>query len=113
MLAKRLTTYLLSNSYVDTSVQKGGIRGMSDCIEHASMIWEAIQRAKSNKLDLHIVWLDLANAYGAVPHSLIWRALEMYHVPESVMCTLQRYFSNFSMRFSTKTYTTDWTQLQV
>ena len=113
VLAKRLTKYLLSNGYVDSAVQKGGIPGVPGCLEHASMIWDAIQRVKSCKGDLHVVWLDLVNAYGAVPHSLIWRTLESYHVPDMIVGILKEYFGNFRMRFTTRSYTTDWTRLQV
>ena len=67
-MASRLTKYLTENWYIITSVQKGGILGVSGCLEHATMIWEAIQRAKSENLNLDVIWLDLANAYGSVPH---------------------------------------------
>ncbi|GFN92197.1 LOW QUALITY PROTEIN: reverse transcriptase [Plakobranchus ocellatus] len=64
VMAPRVTKYLTENGYINTSVQKGGIPGVSGCLEHATMIWEAIQRDKSEKLNLDVVWLDLANAYG-------------------------------------------------
>ena len=35
------------------------------------MIWEAIQKAKTNKKDLDVIWLDLANVYGSVPRQMI------------------------------------------
>ena len=76
------------------------------------MIWEAIQRAKS-RLSLYVVWLDLANAYGSVPHQLIWKKLEIHHVPRHVVQIIQTYFDGFMMRFSTKTYTTRWITLEV
>ncbi|KAK3744023.1 hypothetical protein RRG08_021851 [Elysia crispata] len=63
VMASRLTKYLTENGYINTSVQKGGIPRVSGCLEHATMIWEAIQRAKSDKLNLDGIWLDLANAY--------------------------------------------------
>ena len=113
VVASRLTKYLMNNGYVDTSVQKGGVPGIPGCLEHASMIWEAIQRAKFNRLDLHVIWLDLANAYGSVPHSLLWKALEMHHVPDTVIDILKKYFSHFKMRFTTTSYTTAWTELEV
>jgi len=113
VIASKLTEYLMANRYVDAEVQKGGIPGVPGCIEHASMSWEAIQRAKANKTELHVIWLDLANAYGSVPHCLLWRALQMYHVPESVIEILKNYFGDFRMRFTTKSFTTEWVQLQV
>ncbi|GFO27371.1 reverse transcriptase [Plakobranchus ocellatus] len=93
VMASRLTKHLTENGYLDTSVQKGGIPGVSGCLEHATMIWEAIQRAKSEKLNLDVVWLDLANAYGSVPYEMIQLALRMYHVPEVIQVMLDDYFT--------------------
>ncbi|GFR86575.1 reverse transcriptase [Elysia marginata] len=112
-MATRLTKYLTENGYINTSVQKGGIPGISGCLEHATMIWEAIQRAKSEKLNLDVVWLDLANTYGSVPHGMIQQALRMYHVPEDIQVMLDDDFSGFRMRFSTSDYTTNWINLEV
>ncbi|GFO42667.1 reverse transcriptase [Plakobranchus ocellatus] len=55
IMASRPTKYLAENGYINTSHQKGGIPGGSGCLEHATMIWEAIQRAKSEKLNLDVV----------------------------------------------------------
>ena len=52
IMASRLTEFVMSNKYVDISVKKGGIPGVPGCIEHTSMIWEAIQRAKRSRLGL-------------------------------------------------------------
>ena len=98
---------------MNTSIQKGGVPGVPGCIEHSSMIWVAIQRAKKRRLSLYVVWLDLANAYGSVPHQLIWKSLETHHVPRHVVQIIQTYFDEFVMRFSTKTYTTKWVPLEV
>ncbi|GFO16642.1 reverse transcriptase [Plakobranchus ocellatus] len=106
VMASRLTKYLTENGYINTSVQKGGIPGVSGCLEHATMIWEAIQRVKSD-----VVWLDLANAYGSVSHEMIQLALRMYHVPEVIQVMLDDYFSGFHMRSSTNSYTTNWINL--
>ena len=103
----------MSNQYVDISVQKGGIPGVPGCIEHTSMIWEAIQRAKRSRLSLYVVWLDIAKAYGSVPHQLLWKTLEAHHVPQPVIHILQEYFIGFMMLFSTKMYTTRWVPLEV
>ena len=39
VLARRLTNFLLSNGFIDTSVQKAGIPGFPGCLEHVSTIW--------------------------------------------------------------------------
>ena len=113
VMASRLSTFLLENNYLDVSVQKGGIPGVPGCLEHATMIWDSIQKAKSNRRNLDVVWLDLANAYGSVPHEMIQMSLKAYHVPENIRKMLDRYFGGFTMRFSTKEYTTNWVNLDV
>lgn len=61
ILARRMTNYLLLNKYVNTSCQKVGVPRFSGCVEHSAMIWEQIQSMKHSKVDLHVVWLDLAH----------------------------------------------------
>ena len=113
VIARRLTTFLMANKMIDTSVQKAGIPGFPGCLEHAEMIWTSIQHAKQEKKDLHVTWLDLANAYGAVPHDLIYKALDFFYVPERIKNILSQYFGAANMRFTTKKYTTKWQPLEI
>ena len=113
VIARRLTNFLMGNNYIDTSVQKAGIPGFPGCLEHCQMIWRAIREAKLNNKDLQVVWLDLANAYGAVPHDLIYKALDFFYVPAEVKEVLANYFGAVKMRFTTKNYTTDWQDLEI
>ncbi|KAL6487621.1 hypothetical protein MHYP_G00042470 [Metynnis hypsauchen] len=84
VLAKWIARFLNDNSYIDTNCQKAGLPGFPGCIEHASMIWEQIQCAKREKSDLHVVWLDMANAYGSVTHKLVEFVLEFFHIPAAL-----------------------------
>ncbi|VDI66434.1 Hypothetical predicted protein [Mytilus galloprovincialis] len=84
VLANRMTKYMVENSYIDTSMQKGGIAGFSGCVEHTSVLSQLIHEAKTGKKNLAVVWLDLANAYGSVPHKLIEMAMDHYHIPEHI-----------------------------
>ncbi len=113
VIASRLTKYLINNGYIDRSVQKAGIPGSPGCIEHAAMIWHTIQSAKREKSDLSVLWLDLANAYGAVPHAMIRFAMEFFYIPEKLQRIVLSYYNSFQMRFSTQHYTTNYQALQV
>ena len=112
ILSKRLISYLLTNNYIDTSVQKGGVPGFSGCIEHTSAISQLIREARVNKSDLTVVWLDLANAYGAIPHQLIEKSLEHYHIPESIQKIVKMYLGGINLRFAFNKQITDWQQLE-
>ena len=113
VLAKRMTTFLLTNKYIDTTVQKAGIPGFPGCLEHAQMIWNSLMAAKRERKELHVVWLDLANAYGSVPHSLIKVAMQFFHIPEKVIDILMRYFGSAFMRFKMDSYITGWQRLEI
>ncbi len=93
VFAGRMAKYLLENGFIDTSVQKAGIPGFPGCVEHSAMIWDTIQTAKSNKQDLAVIWLDLANAYGSVPHSLIRYAMEFFHIPDKLKNFIMEYYN--------------------
>ncbi|KAI8490092.1 hypothetical protein Bbelb_321620 [Branchiostoma belcheri] len=113
VLAGRLASFVLENGLVNTSVQKAGVPGFPGCLEHSSMIWHTIQTAKKSRRNLSVVWLDLANAYGSVPHALIKFAMQFLWVPEKVTNYIMLYYDNFYMRFSTSEYTTGWQGLEV
>ncbi|XP_060608354.1 uncharacterized protein LOC132760383 [Ruditapes philippinarum] len=107
-----MTTNMIENKYIDTSVQKGGIPGFSGCVEHTSALTQLLHEARINQKDLTVVWLDLANAYGSIPHQLILEALQHYHVPEQARNLVTSFFNNIHLRFSCSRFTTDWVPLE-
>ena len=112
VLAKRISVYMVDNGYIDTSIQKAGIPGFSGCVEHTSVLTQLIKEAKEGRKNLSIIWLDLANAYGSVPHKLIDAAMELYHVPEKVQQIVKSYFGGIRIRFTVDEYTTAWQRLE-
>ena len=67
---------MTKNRYIDSVTQKGFLAGVPGCIEHTFVLHEAMRRAKSERRALVVSWIDLANAYGSVRHTLIQFALE-------------------------------------
>ena len=112
ILAGRLTDFTLGNGYIDTSIQKGGIPGVSGCLEHTAILSQLIQEAKKNKKDLVVAWLDIANAYGSIPHRLIETALIRAHIPERIRKLIHSYYGNVSIRFTTKDFTTEFQKIE-
>ncbi|XP_063436214.1 uncharacterized protein LOC134717649 [Mytilus trossulus] len=112
VLANRMTKYMVENIYIDTSMQKGGIAGFSGCVEHTSVLSQLIHEAKTGKKNLAVVWLDLANAYGSVPHKLIEMAMDHYHIPEHIKKIVLTYFDGILLRFTVDNKTTAWQKLE-
>ena len=72
------------------------------------MLSQLIREAKKEKRNLVITWLDIANAYGSVPHRLIVTALKEAHIPEDVVNLIESYYQDVQIRFTTKNYVTEW-----
>ena len=65
------------------------------------MVWDELKTAKSDKADIVTVWLDIANAYGSVPHQLIFFALEGYGVSQHWIKIIKSYYGGlWSQSFS-------------
>lgn len=112
ILSRRLTEFLLKNGYIDTSVQKGGIPGVPGCLEHTGVVTQLIREAREGKGDLTVLWLDLANAYGSIPHKLVELSLLRHHVPSKVADLILDYYKNFRLRATAGSVTSDWHRLE-
>lgn len=58
------------------------------------------------------MFLELANAFGSVPHSLLWEALDYFRVPGSIKSLVKVYFTNIKLCFTTA-HSTAWQQLEI
>ena len=110
--ADRLLKFVQDNKYIDPSIQKGGLPEISGCLEHTSVLSQLIREAKTEKKDLVITWLDIANAYGSIPHNLIQTALKRAHVPEEICNLVHDYYSQPRIRFTTNQFTTEWQHVE-
>ena len=110
--AKRLLDFTLANKYIDTTIQKGGVPGVSGCLEHTALLSQLIQEAKAEKKNLVVTWLDISNAYGSIPHKLIRKALESAHVSKEMIDLIDNYYNNPKIRFATGQFTTEWQKLE-
>ena len=71
------------------------------CWEHLSMVWHALKEARTQKSTLATIWLDIANAYGSIPHKLIIFALRRYGVSPQWIRLVENYYKGiFSKSFS-------------
>lgn len=80
--------------------KKPGYQESQDALNELYHFWDAIQEAKKREAILTVVWLDIANAYGSVPHALLMEAMEFFHVPEEVREIMRGYYDCFQILFS-------------
>ena len=93
LFSKLLENHIVrDNNLIDLSTQKGCMSKVPGCWEHMSLVWDQLQTVKENKADLAAVWLDIANAYGSIPHQLIFFALERYGIDTIWIDILKSYY---------------------
>lgn len=95
VLARRQASWAIVNRRMSPS-QKGFLP-FEGCFEHGYLLRAAMEDSKRARRELRILWLDLKNAFGSVPHATMW---EMLGVPASFIEFCQSIYGNstFSIR---------------
>jgi len=104
ILKDRWLHHMISNGYLDANIQKAFLPTVPGVTEHQRKLATIIQTARRSKRSLVIAWLDRANAYGNVHHSLIQSALSQYHAPPEFCHLIQSWYSGLSASISIKTH---------
>ena len=104
LIARRLEEHIIQkNRIINLSIQKGCMAKVPGCWEHMSLVWDELKTAKSNKTSITAVWLDIANAYGSIPHQLIFYSLKCYGINPTWIDLLTSYCNGlWSKSFSIK-----------
>ena len=94
------------NNYLDSNLQNAILPTVPGVSKHQAKLAAVIKSAKQAKRSLAIAWLDIANAYGSVHHSLIQFSLAHYHAPLEFCRLLQSWCSGLSATISTDEWST-------
>ena len=63
------------------------------CSEHHLKLATTLSDAKRRHCSLAVCWVDLANAYGNVHHSLILYSLKHYHAPSKLISQVKAFYT--------------------
>ena len=107
VLKGRWTQFMTANGYLNTSVQKAFVDGVSGCTEHHFKLLSIIDEARQKHKALAVCWLDLANAFGSVHHSLIRFFLEHYHAPSCMVEAVSNLYEGLVGIVRTKEWSTE------
>ena len=111
LLSRRLEQHIISNNkFINTSVQKGCMEKVPGCWEHMSMVWASLKEAREKKTSVANIWLDIANAYGHIPHRLIFFALERYGVGAKWISIIKNYYFGLYTKSFSSSASSNWHQ---
>ena len=72
------------------------------------MVWHALKEARAKKSNLAVIWLDIANAYGSIPHKLIVFALHRYGVSPQWIRLIETYYEGIFSKSFCESATSAW-----
>lgn len=106
IIGQRTMQFLQENKYIDTTLQKGFVSGVSGCIEHTTTVSALLQNAKTHRRSICSTWIDVQKAFGSVNHNLILFTLEWYHIPTHIIKMLHSYYKNLRVAVRCEKWTT-------
>ncbi|GIY95359.1 retrovirus-related Pol polyprotein from type-1 retrotransposable element R2 [Caerostris extrusa] len=104
-LSSRLSAWC--ERYDVLSFCQKGFMSYDGVLEHNFIIQQSIERARSSKKDICIAWLDVTNAFGALPHSALFDSLRCLNVGEPWCDSLKDIYSGSSTAILTEKGTSE------
>ena len=99
--------FLNKNNYIENSIQKEFVPGMTGTFEHTAHLAQMIKQAKLKQRSIVVTLLDLKNAFGEVHHNIIPVALEHHHVPEEIVNIVKSLYVQFHTTVTTSRFSTE------
>jgi Reverse transcriptase (RNA-dependent DNA polymerase) len=104
---------VISNHYLDASVQKAFLLGIPGCVEHSTFEFEEMQHARRKQRSICKAWLDISNAYTSVKHMMVQFALEWFWLPSSVIEIFFRYYNSLCVCVCTEEWKSNWFNVDI
>ena len=99
--------------YFEKSVQKAFIPTTPGGSEHHLKLASILKVAKRKHKSLAICWVDLANAYGSIHHSLIKFSLQHYNAPSKFREVVESFYTGQYASVSSGIWDTPFIPIQV
>lgn len=112
LIRNRVLSFLISNRYAESHIQKGFIPKMSGTFEHIENLSFLITQARRQKKSLTVTLIDLQNAFGEVHHNLIDTALRFHNVPDHVCTMIKHLYDQFYTAVATEAFVCDFVRVE-
>ena len=83
VLAKRLSSWAIDNELL--SPEQKSARPSEGCYEHTYLLSSVVADTRRQTKKLNLAWLDLRNAFGSIPHSVIHTTLTHMGAPPNLV----------------------------
>ena len=101
VLAKRMTTFSITNDLLSNAQKKA--RPSEGCYEHAFILESVLSDARRQPRPLCLAWLDIRNAFGSIPHSVLSTALLRMGFPPDLVRMITNVYTGATTEVLTST----------
>ena len=102
--------YCMDNGTI-SPFQKG-FMPFEGCFEHSFLMHSLLEDSKRRSKDLRLVWFDLKNAFGSIPHGILFEMMSRLSLPKAFISLCQNIYNNSTSRIrSSSGFTNDIPQL--
>ncbi|CAM4556547.1 unnamed protein product [Lepidochelys olivacea] len=93
-LTSRIMEWSVSGGAI-SSIQKG-FMSCKGCYEHNFVLQTTIEMTRRARRQCMVAWLDLANAFGSMPHHHIFATRQEFGMPENFLRVIQEVYEGCS-----------------
>ena len=111
----KLYTSVLSNRFMlwmekneRLSASQKGFRNFNGCHEHNFLATSLMDSSRRLHKKLYVIWYDLKNAFGSIPHDYLWLVLKKMGLPSSFLLIIQNIYKDSFFNVKTNSGSTDW-----
>ena len=99
--------FLNKNNYIENSIQKGFVPGMTGTFEHTAHLAQMIKQSQIKTKVNSSYFTGLKNAFGEVHHNIIPVVLQHHHVPEEIVNVVKNLYVQFYTTVTMKRFSTE------
>ncbi|GFT64734.1 retrovirus-related Pol polyprotein from type-1 retrotransposable element R2, partial [Nephila pilipes] len=98
-LARRLQDWCGMHNII-SPCQKG-FTPFHGVVEHNFVIGQHLEAARRSHTESFLVWLDISNAFGSIPHNILFSAMSSVGIDQDFIHLIQKLYSNSSTKIIT------------
>ena len=89
IISHRVLAHVTSSGVIDTTIQKGFLPRVNGTIEHTQSLCELLEFQRRHKRQYCLGQFGLKNAFGALPHSVLFDALQWARISPRIVAYIR------------------------
>ena len=98
IIGHRILSHAVTTGIIDTTIQKGFLPNVNGTIEHTQSLCELLDFQRQHKRQYCLGQFDLKNAFGSLPHSILFQVLTWANVSPQIIAYIRSLYHDATIR---------------